>query len=184
MRPYTPISTADARGFFELLIKIYEKGKLTQYLSRLQIGQSIEVKGPTGRFHYQPNMRKCLAMIAGGTGITPMYQVLQAIASNPDDATRVILLYGNISEEDVLLRHELEALCARCPQFTVHHVLERPSVEWRGPRGFVTEDLIAQHFPVPSEEMDVLLCGPPGMISAMRSHLTKLGFADTSVFKF
>lgn len=43
-------------------------------------------------------------MLAGGTGITPMFQVLNAILKNPKDHTCVTLLYGNLTQEDILLR--------------------------------------------------------------------------------
>jgi predicted ferric reductase len=48
-------------------------------------------------------------MIAGGSGITPMYQVAQGILRNPLDATKVFLIYANVTEEDILLRKELDA---------------------------------------------------------------------------
>ena len=56
LRPYTPISSAETRGHFELLVKIYEKGKMTQYLNHLAVGQSVELKEPLSRFAYRPNM--------------------------------------------------------------------------------------------------------------------------------
>jgi len=40
-------------------------------------------------------------MIAGGTGITPMLQVLNQILNNPDDHTEVTLLFANLSEDDI-----------------------------------------------------------------------------------
>ena len=48
-------------------------------------------------------------MIAGGSGITPMFQVAQGILRNPLDATKVFLVYANVTEEDILLRRELDA---------------------------------------------------------------------------
>lgn len=60
-------------------------GLLTQYLERLEIGQTVDVKGPVGHFVYHGNgafsvnnKRKHTArisMLAGGSGITPMFQV-------------------------------------------------------------------------------------------------------------
>ena len=47
-------------------------------------------------------------MIAGGSGITPMFQVAQGILRNPYDATNVFLIYANVAEEDILLRTELD----------------------------------------------------------------------------
>jgi len=48
-------------------------------------------------------------MIAGGSGITPMFQVAQGILRNPYDATKVFLIYANVTEEDILLRKEFDA---------------------------------------------------------------------------
>lgn len=38
-----------------------------------------------------------------------MYQVAQAILRNPYDATKIFLIYANLTEEDILLRKELDA---------------------------------------------------------------------------
>ena len=34
-------------------------------------------------------------MVAGGTGITPMYQIIQAVANDKNDNTELYLLFGN-----------------------------------------------------------------------------------------
>jgi len=49
---------------------------MSRYLDSLKCGDTVLVRGPKGKFTYSRNMRKCLGMIAGGTGITPMYQVI------------------------------------------------------------------------------------------------------------
>lgn len=36
-------------------------------------------------------------MIAGGTGVTPMYQVAAAILKDPKDRTQVSLIFGNLT---------------------------------------------------------------------------------------
>lgn len=42
-------------------------------------------------------------MVAGGTGITPLYQIIQAITKNGDNV-RLTLLYLNRTEDDILLQ--------------------------------------------------------------------------------
>jgi len=37
-----------------------------------------------------------VAMIAGGTGITPMYQLIRQIFKDPKEKTKVTLVYGNV----------------------------------------------------------------------------------------
>jgi NAD(P)H-flavin reductase len=45
--------------------------------------------------------------MAGGTGISPIHQLIRAIAMDPSDRTEVRLIYANSTEEDILLREEL-----------------------------------------------------------------------------
>ena len=51
-------------------------------------------------------------MIAGGTGIAPMYQLVKWIYEHPEDKTQISILFANIHEEDILLREQLEELAA------------------------------------------------------------------------
>ncbi|CAI9302737.1 unnamed protein product [Lactuca saligna] len=49
-----------------------------------------------GRFRYQPGQVRAFGMIAGGSGITPMFQVVRAVLENPSDKTKVHLVYANV----------------------------------------------------------------------------------------
>lgn len=40
-------------------------------------------------------------MIAGGTGITPMYQIIKAALGDPRDQTQLALIYANVEESDI-----------------------------------------------------------------------------------
>ncbi|KAL3536644.1 hypothetical protein ACH5RR_000010 [Cinchona calisaya] len=46
-------------------------------------------------------------MLAGGSGITPMFQVSRAMLENPNDRTNVYVIYANITYEDILLKSSL-----------------------------------------------------------------------------
>lgn len=56
-----------------------------------------------------------IALIAGGSGITPMWQILQSIDANPADKTKVTLIFSNQTEEDILLRKEFEGKKKKAP---------------------------------------------------------------------
>ena len=58
-------------------------------------------------------------MLAGGTGVTPMYQVANAILKNPSDKTQITLLFANVGADDILIENELTNLQALSPQFKV-----------------------------------------------------------------
>lgn len=176
VRSYTPTSSDEDKGHFDLLIKSYPTGNISKYLAGLAIGDTIRVRGPKGFFQYTPGMVKSFNMIAGGTGITPMYQIMTAIARNSDDKTQVNLIYANVNEEDILLRKELDAM-AKLPNFKVHYVLNNPPEGWKGSAGFVNSDIIKVHTSPQSADVKLLLCGPPPMVSAIKKAAIDMGYA-------
>mmetsp|Transcript_4775 Transcript_4775/g.8799 ORF Transcript_4775/g.8799 Transcript_4775/m.8799 type:complete len:294 (-) Transcript_4775:213-1094(-) len=188
IRPYTPISSEDDSGYFDLLIKVYPEphGVMSRHLDSLKIGDTIDVRGPSGKYEYAPNSKKMLGMIAGGTGLTPMWQVFQAILKDPNDKTKISLIFANVTEADILLKKNLDQLQKDHPdRFSVYYVLNEPPKDWTGGVGFVTEQLIRDKVGLPAgNDKSILLCGPPPMIQAMRQHLGKIGYADTEIFKF
>lgn len=147
-------------------------------MASLIVGQTIKVKGPKGAMVYTPNMVRHFGMIAGGTGITPMLQVIRAVIRGraAGDKTEIDLLFANVNVEDILLKEDLDALAAADKGFRVHYVLNNPPEGWTGGVGFVTPEMIAKFLPKAAADVKVLLCGPPPMISAMKKATEGLGF--------
>ncbi|XP_055453395.1 NADH-cytochrome b5 reductase 2 [Psammomys obesus] len=211
IRAYTPVSSDDDKGFVDLIIKIYfknvhpkypEGGKMTQYLENMKIGDTILFRGPTGRLFYdepgtlsvkkdkmsEPEKKLVhhLGMIAGGTGITPMLQLIRHITKNSSDGTKMSLLFANQTEEDILLRKELEKNTTTHPdQFNLWYTLDRPPDGWKYSSGFVTADMIKEHLPPPGEAILILVCGPPALIQeAAHPSLQQLGYTKDMFFTY
>jgi cytochrome-b5 reductase len=176
-RSYTPTSSDDDLGHFDLLIKSYEKGNISRYVSLLKIGDKVKVRGPKGFFKYTPTLSRHIGMIAGGTGITPMLQIIRAALKNPADRTKLSLIYANVNLEDILLKKELDVLAAKHPhRFTVYYVLNSPPEGWTGGSGFISKEQIEKHMPLSGSDVKVLMCGPPPMMTAMKKHLAELNY--------
>ncbi|KAF2725328.1 ferredoxin reductase-like protein [Polychaeton citri CBS 116435] len=178
VRSYTPISSDTHPGYFDLLIKSYPTGNISKHFASLKIGDTMKVKGPKGAMVYTPNMVRRFGMIAGGTGITPMLQIIRAIIRNRSagDKTEVDLIFANVNPEDILLKGSLDQLAAEDAKFRVYYVLNNPPEKWDGGVGFVTADMIKERFPAPAKDIKILLCGPPPMISAMKKATEALGY--------
>ncbi|PSR72391.1 hypothetical protein PHLCEN_2v11734 [Hermanssonia centrifuga] len=177
MRSYTPTSSDDDLGHFDLLIKAYEKGNISRYISLLKIGDKVRVKGPKGQFTYSPILSRELGMIAGGTGITPMLQIIRAALKNPQDRTKISLIYANVNSDDILLKKELDLLAQNHGnRFRVYYVLNNPPEGWTGGVGFVSKEQIETHLPPSSNDIKILMCGPPPMMAAMKKHLDELNY--------
>lgn len=123
---------------------MYPGGIVTQYLNSLKVGETIRVRGPKGAFFYRPNMVRRLGMVAGGTGLTPMLQIVLEILRGraSGDVTEVDLIFGNVNEEDILLRQDLEELAEMDRGVRIHHVLNHAPDGWTGGVGFVNEDMV------------------------------------------
>ncbi|CAL3970754.1 hypothetical protein PZA11_007189 [Diplocarpon coronariae] len=178
VRSYTPISGDHQPGFFDLLIKSYPTGNISKYMASLMVGQTIKVRGPKGAMVYTPNMVRHFGMIAGGTGITPMLQIIRAVIRGrpTGDVTKIDLIFANVNQEDILLKEDLDQLAAEDKDFNVHYVLNNPPENWDGGVGFVTPEMITKWLPKAARDVKLLLCGPPPMISAMKKSAVELGF--------
>ncbi|KAM9705128.1 NADH-cytochrome b5 reductase 3 [Menidia menidia] len=211
VRPYTPVSSDDDNGFVDLVVKIYfkdvnpkfpEGGKMSQYLESLKIDETIDFRGPSGLLVYkgkgvftiQPDKKspaaaksaKHVGMIAGGTGITPMLQIITAVMKDPQDRTVCHLLFANQTEKDILLREELEEIQVNHPErFKLWFTVDRAPEDWEYSQGFINEDMVRDHLPPPSDDTLILMCGPPPMIQfACNPNLDKVGHDNSHRFTF
>lgn len=197
VRPYTPTNINEEKGFLELVVKGYPTGLLSKHIVELKEGDSLEMKGPFLKFEYKANQYKKVGLIAGGSGITPVLQVAKQILRNPADKTEVTLLFANVTEEDIILRAELDALQYLYPQFKVVHVLSNPSDSWTGYKGFVSKEMVEELMPEPSDDNLICVCGPPPMMfhvsgdkakdksqGELQGLLKELKYSSTQVFKF
>ncbi|KAI1369604.1 hypothetical protein F5Y08DRAFT_350281 [Xylaria arbuscula] len=177
-RSYTPISNNTDRGRLDLLIKCYPDGKLSGgYLANLSVGDEVQFRGPKGAMRYKRGYCKRIGMLAGGTGITPMYQLIRAICEDEQDTTQISLIYANRTEADILLRTELEVFARKYPNnLRLYYMLDNPSSEWQGGKGFVTKEILAKRFPAADTDSKAMICGPPGMVNAAKTALVELGF--------
>ncbi|KAF4949893.1 hypothetical protein FSARC_13362 [Fusarium sarcochroum] len=199
LRPYTPISDESEKGFLDLLVKKYPDGPMSTHIHNLVPGQRLDIKGPLPKYSWEENKHDHIALIAGGTGITPMYQLTRAIFNNPNDKTKVTLVFGNVSEGDILLKKEFEHLENTYPQrFRAFYVLDNPPKEWVGNSGYISKDLLKTVLPEPkNENIKLFVCGPPGLMKSISGNkvspkdqgeltgaLSELGYNKDQVYKF
>jgi len=182
-RSYTPTTTNLDKGFFELVIKIYPSGAMGNHINSLSVGDYLPILGPKGPFRYKQGQYKHIGMIAGGTGITPMLQIIRHVFEEQDDhETKVTLLYGCLSVPDIILKDKIDGI--KKENFKVYYVLNNPPKDWDQGSGFITADVIKSFFPTPANDNIVLICGPNPMVSAMTKNLSSLGYEKNNYFSF
>jgi len=201
-RPYTPVSANDQAGYVTFMVKKYPNGKGSGKMHSMKPGDSLLFK-PLHEFDYKPNQYSAISCVVGGSGITPIYQLMRAILDNPKDKTKIALVYANNSEEDILLKNEFDELAQKFPdRFTRTYIVSKTTSGNEGDyqTGYVTKALLSQAMPHKMNERDVkvLVSGPPPMVDAVAGAkggfgwtqgslggiLSELGYTKEEVHKF
>jgi len=205
-RKYTPTTSDDEVGFVDLVVKVYkggvvdrfpDGGKMSQYLGALKVGDKLAIQGPVGTKEYLGRGKLMhskkeltfteLGLIAGGSGITPMLQIISAVLKDPKDTTKLFLIYANQTPSDILVRDMLDGLAAKHPtKLSVWYTVDRDApTDWNYSVGFIDEKMLAEHLPAPSDQSAVLMCGPPPMINfACMPNLDKVGHKKNRLIAF
>lgn len=204
IRSYTPLSETSEKGKLQVLIKIYydtpgrKGGKMTQALDAIPIGHFVDFKGPVGKFEYlgrgictisgQQREVKRFIMICGGSGITPIFQVLRAVLTDREDPTSCLVIDGNRVEEDILCKEELDNMVVdNAHKCRLLYTLSQPSPSWTGLQGRINKELLEKEVglckTVNGEDL-VLICGPEPLEKSIHSILKGLSWKDDDVLFF
>lgn len=174
-RSYTIASSPTQQDFVEVTVKHEEPGAVSDFLhNRVQAGDLLELSGPSGSFIFTGRECKCILLIGGGVGITPLMSVIRYLTDRswPGD---IYLLYSVNRPEEFIFREELEYLQRRHANLRMVVTVSHPEgTDWKGPTGRITKELISQFVPDLVSRY-VHLCGPVPMMEAVRRMLAELG---------
>ncbi|MGH3477859.1 MAG: ferredoxin reductase family protein [Nocardioidaceae bacterium] len=163
--PFTIASTANTPDCKQFTIKAL--GDFTELLHGLRPGRRVYLDGPYGRMTTDGLESSWgFVFIAGGIGVTPMLSMLRTLADRGDRRPHLLLL-GARTENDLILRSEIEGLRARL-SLTVVHTLQQPPPGWLGESGRIDGALLDRWLPRQGRrKFDYFLCGPPAMVTAV-----------------
>ena len=108
---------------------------------------------------------KKIFFVAGGTGITPCYQTIREIINMKEETIELTLLFCNKSEEDILLRKEIDCLA---PRVKVYYMIDKAGEKWNGYTGYVNEKILSEICPLDEPETIYIHCGPGPMNKVIR----------------
>jgi len=169
-----PFSLSSAPNKRALRITVKDLGDDTRKLQRVRPGTRVFAEGPYGTFTADRRTRRKMVLIAGGIGITPLRALLASLPASPGDIT---LVYRAATADDVIFKDELTRLGAQ--------------------RGIVLHALIGDEIGddrtdqlgVPAitklvpdiGARDVFVCGPPGLVDAVRRRLRIIGVPPAQI---
>jgi ferredoxin-NADP reductase len=177
-RAYSASSSAHMRDRLHLTVKRVAGGRVSNHLNdAIAPGATLALLGPSGSFTLVPDAaaRRRLILLAGGSGITPMMSLLRTLLP-VEQATRIDLVYGNRTPDDIIFARALDELAAAHPgRLAVRHRLGLMSRD-------VVEAELAALAPLDDEAL-FFVCGPAPMMAEARAALLARGVAPTRILE-
>jgi ferredoxin-NADP reductase len=180
-RSYTIASSAAQTFYVEATIKREDSGVFSDYMhDKVVEGDLLEVMGPSGAFTFRGVEADSVVLIGGGVGITPLVAAIRYLCDIAWPG-EIFLVYGARTTEDFIFREELEYLQRRHVNLHVAATMARAAgTSWMGPEGPITGEFLSGAVPELSRRR-VHLCGPPGMMTAIRTMLAELGVPSEQI---
>jgi ferredoxin-NADP reductase len=147
-------------------------------LRGLKKGDWARIDAPYGQFTFEGEYEN-IGLLGGGIGITPFMGICKYCTDMHLD-TKITLLYGNRTEEDIAFRKEFEALQEQNENLKIVFTLNEADSKWTGATGFITADMIKKEIPDYKDTM-FYTCGPPPMVKVMEKLVEQLGLPKTQL---
>ncbi len=186
-RTFSISSIPNTDNFLTLTIKRIKGGVVTNYLAEhLKAGDTIEVTAPSGQFYLNPEPahQKHYVMIAGGSGITPIYSMIGTVLKF-EPKSKISLLYANRNFESIIFKEKFENWVSQFPaQLEIKHFLSEEENPKNAIKGFITrislEEMVNQYG---KNKLDFYLCGPEMMTNKLIEDLTYLGIPKEKIHR-
>jgi ring-1,2-phenylacetyl-CoA epoxidase subunit PaaE len=186
-RTFSISSIPNTDNHLALTIKKIKGGKVTNYLAEnLKVGDSLEVTAPSGQFYIipEPANQKHYVMIAGGSGITPIYSMIGTILKF-EPKSKITLLYANRTSNSIIFKEKFEQWSKQFPtQLEVKHFLNEEENPQNAIKGHITrislEEMVNQFG---KNKLDFYFCGPEIMTNKLMEDLAYLGIAEDKIHR-
>ena len=170
-------SSPTEKGHIEFTKK-FTDSEFSAALRALKVGDWARIDAPYGKFTFEGENAK-IGMLAGGIGITPLISICKYCVDKRLK-TKVTLLYGCRTENDIAFRKELETMQRQNKNLKVVFTVNEATPEWRGATGVIEADIVKKEIPDYKETM-FYTCGPPAMVEVMAKLVESLGLPETQL---
>ena len=177
-RSYSMSSSPSRPHLLEVTIKRVPRGLVSNWFyEQVKLGDSLTVKGPSGKFTCFNYPSRKILFIGAGSGITPIVSMSRWIADTGSDVD-VKLLASFKSPADIIFRKEFELWAARKRNFQVAISLTsnwHGTDYWTGFTGRINEHMLNVFVP-DLHERHVFMCGPEPFSDSVTRILRDIGF--------
>ena len=161
-----------------------ENGTFSTYVNReLNVGDTIEITIPEGRFLLNPEAEKNYLAFAAGSGITPIMSMIKNVLKNEPSST-FTLIYGNKSTAETIFYDELLDLKKKYSNFNLEFTFSKEEIKGNY-YGRVDKELAKKLIANKYAHLNfnkAFLCGPEAMINNLSETLKQMSFPPENIY--
>lgn len=176
-RLYSAAPSENKPGVLRLSIQLVPPGEVSPYIHDvLAVGDSVEIRGPFGRFFvWRPTDPAPILLIGGGSGIIPLAAILQAHTNSNSEAP-IRMLYSSRTYDDIIYKDSL----VENPNITITLTQDEPE-NWAGKTGRISLELLREQLAHFDTSPICYVCGMSPFVSAINDGLQELGISLSSI---
>lgn len=182
------ISAATKSNRLQVGIKKIANGVFSSYANeQLKVGDVLQVMPPQGHFYTTLNAEqsKHYALIAAGSGITPMLSIAESVLA-AEPLAQVTLIYGNKTTQSMMFKERVSFLKNHyMTRFSLINVFTKEEQEAAVLHGRISaekmHDLQKDHLIDMQSFDECFLCGPQQMVQSVEGALKEAGIASDNI---
>ena len=160
----------ESKNSLKFIFKVYEGGKMTQHLNKLDLGSVVKIKGPLGPGLLLKTLQGRFLALAGGTGLVPFLDLVnmawKQFGSTTNDFSLILYIFFRTTADGFALE-ELKSVAEGCNWLDLNIVTD----EYKDKKGIPNQ--IQSKL---EKEVDLAwVCGPSGFNRYYSDTLKKLG---------
>jgi ferredoxin-NADP reductase len=140
-------------------------------LASLDVGISVRMTAPLGKFVLHEDYSKTAVFLSGGIGVTP-FRSMMKYATDRQLPVKIILFDANRNQDNILYKREFDECANLNKNLEIVYTLGTPDNDWKGERGHINQTMVTKYLSTNELNNSVFyICGPPGMLNAMKGLL-------------
>jgi glycine betaine catabolism B len=170
IRSFTLASSPTEENFILISTRIRDT-PFKKKLDSLDVGISVKLTAPLGKFVLHEDHSRAAIFLSGGIGVTPFRSMIK-YATDKQLPAKIVLFDANRNQDNILYKKEFDECANSNKNLKIIYTLDIPDNDWKGERGYINQMMVRKY--LNTIEMDnsiFYICGPPGMLNAMKKLL-------------
>lgn len=179
-RAYSISSVCEDLPKLELTVRCYPNGKMSNYLTKMELGHNLELEGAFGEFNVDRLRGKQACLIGIGCGIAPLKSMVTFWCQNKMLGIKSDLFFGNRFLNSIPYHNYFENCMSENLAFNYVPCITRPEIEDFKYKGRVNEIMDEMNYEMGDKEF--FISGTMEMVKDMTDLIIKKGGKKENIY--